>query len=60
MVVTDVFVEGVVVDLYSFSFLGIAVMIMPTVTIITNRHTRQEIATIFTIIDISDVEVFID
>ena len=57
---TDVFVEGVVVDLYSFSVLGIAVIIMPTVTIIINRHTRQEIATIFTIMDISDLESFID
>ena len=57
---TDVFVKGVVVDLYSFSFLGIAVIIMLTVTIIINRHRRQEIATIFTLMDISYVEGFID
>ena len=56
----DVSVKGVVVDLYSFSFLGIDVIIMPTVTMITNKHTRQEIATIFTLMDISDVEGFID
>ena len=56
----DVFVEGVVVDLYSLTFLGIAVSTIPIVTIITNRHKRQEIATIFTIMDISDVVGFID
>ena len=56
----DVSVKGVVVDLYSFSVLGITVIIMPTETIIRNRHTRQEITTIFTIVDISDLESFID